>query len=84
MRLKAYKKIGDNPIVEDVAVVVVELDGKPICVACDLGGGMVSTAHAGDPEFNRILHTLGFDMTVITDVLDGALAKPADLPVILG
>lgn len=84
MRLKAFKNFGDTPIVHDVSVVVIENDdGKPIAVACNVGPGMDTVAHAGDPEFNRILHTLGFDKVIIANVLDSHLSKPDNMPLIM-
>lgn len=84
MRLKAYERLGGEPIVRDVSVVVIEDDaGQPIGVACNIGNGMTTVSHAGDPEFNRILHTLGINRTVITDTIDKQLSKPDKLPLIL-
>lgn len=85
MRLKAFRKIGDpQPIDQDVAVVLVEgMDGKPVMVSCDLGNGVVHSAHAADAEFNRVLKALGFDKLVVTDVIDKSLSSPDKLPKLL-
>ena len=84
MRLKAFRKIGDkNPIDQDVSVVLVEgSHGQPVMVACDLGvgNGSIHAAHAGDPDFNRVLQALGFDKLVVTNILDEKLKKPDELP----
>lgn len=79
MQLKIIQRIGEPPIIIDAALVLVEgMHGQPVSVACDRGGGeiMVSSIHDGQEEFNRNLHTLGINKTVILEDLRKQIAAP--------
>ncbi len=56
-------------------VVIRREDGTPVVVAAKFGPERaIAASIAGDADFNRMLHALGINMTVITDRLE--LPKP--------
>ena len=85
MLLRAFKNIGDqNPIVAQVSVVLIEQDdGTAISVACEMNG-IIHVSHCNDPDFNRVLQTLGFDKLTIVENVADMMSKPDELPKIIG
>lgn len=80
MRVEACEKFGGKPLVTDAAVVVIrDVHGNPISVACETPCGdqpVITVSHCKDPDFNRILRGLGLDQVVICEEFSPA-APPA-------
>jgi hypothetical protein len=80
------KKGRETQVIEDPDLVIVEdKSGNPIAVAAKLGmEGViaVSSIDAGEETFNRVLHGLGIDKTVVRQDLTAGLRKPETLSAI--
>lgn len=74
MFVRVYRTLGDpQPVEQEAVLVVIEgQSGQPVCVATELGQGIIAAATADDPEFNRMLRNLGLHKTVIV--------SPAHIP----
>ena len=85
MRLRAFRNVGDpSPIVAQVSVVLIEQDdGTAISIACEMNG-MIHVSHCNDPDFNRVLQTLGFDKLTIVENIADMMVKPNEPPKIIG
>jgi hypothetical protein len=88
MRLKAIRRLGEDPIIAEVSQVVVEAnDGTPVAVIHEVakvgGRSMILAVRVGDPQFQETLRQLGLHQTVIVDRIGDHLAsRPADLPLL--
>lgn len=80
MLLEAYQKLGGETFkLDDLAVVIVkDRFDNPLLVACELAPGHYEVSKVGDPEFDTVLKTLGFDKTVIVTSLGGPPPNPRD------
>ncbi len=80
MRVKFLNGLGEAYDLPATRVLVTYDDGTPALVASEVMSGVISCAHALDPEFRPMLAALGVDRTVIVQTVR---PKPADelLPV---
>jgi hypothetical protein len=87
MRIKAFKRFGEQPIVEKISAAVIEKDdGTPVAAVSEVAGGLCCFVTAEDPEFHRVLEMLGMKRIVVVDSIDDFLpaSKLRQSPIVVG
>jgi len=77
LKVRLYDRMGGESQVIEARVVIVETAyGDPVLLGLETGEeDILVVSHIQDPDFKRLLHSLGFDRTTILDVV-----HPAPLP----
>jgi hypothetical protein len=71
LTVRLYDRVGGECQVIEARALLVETEhGDPIMLGLESGAeNVLVVAHIQDPDFQRLLHALGFDRTLIVDVL---------------
>ena len=72
MQVSIIPEIGQQPLIIEASLVIVHCDdGTPFMVSGEYGpDGSLRASHALDEDFNRTLHKLGINRTVLCDRIE--------------
>ena len=73
LKVRLFDRLGGESRVLDARAVLIETEyGDPVMLGLQSGEeNILVVSHIQDPDFQRLLHGLGFDRTTIVDVIHG-------------
>jgi hypothetical protein len=75
MRLEAHSRFGPPVVIEVTRLVIRDEHGNTVALAVQMDAGWVFVSHAGDPEFNHALATMGLDRAEVVTANPATLLK---------